>query len=495
MSQDRPAQSNGAIARALLLGGVQVMTACIGLVKTKAAALALGPVGVGLYGTYTNLIDFVATLTGLGLSNSGIRQVAESGASVDPVRAHEVAVSLRRVLWVLGAFGTLVFLLLARFLSDLTFDDPSRTTELMLVAPCLLFSNLFIGHTAILRGRSQIGRLSRLMVIASVADACVVLSVLYLAKSHTVPLALVASFLVKAVIARIDVRSVDVSREPVSWSRTLAIGRDMLAVGLGFLVSSLVFTAVTYLIRREVALGHGLVSLGLYSSAYGLAYIFISFIVAGIVSGFYPIAVASFTSRRDLQAEFSEQLTAGIVLAGPIVALAALAREWVIVIAYSQDFSPAADTLRWFLLGCLIRVVHAPMSYVIIALRRPVMFALTELAFGGIGLALAWLLLPVYGIEGAGMAFAANMALNVALLAVLLRPCGGLSIRREEGAMLALALLAGLLSALASPRQPVLFAVAALIDLALCLCAVRVTRRRFAPNHRLNRLLDRLRFP
>ena len=493
-STNKEAQSP-ALARSLLLGGVQLVTAGIGLIKTKAAAVMLGPVGVGLYGTYINLIDFIATVTGLGLSNSGVRQVAESGASADPRHAHEVAVSLHRVLWVIGIVGTLTFVLLAKSLSILTFDDASRSTELMLVAPCLLFSNLFIGHTAILRGRSQVAKLSRLMVMASVADAAVVLSVLYLASVHTVPLALAASFLTKALIARVTSEPAGPDLAPVSWATSLRIGRDMLAVGMGFLVSSLVFTGVTYLIRREVALDHGLVSLGHYSAAYGLAYIFISFIVAGIVSGFYPIAVAHFASGKELQAEFSEQLLAGIMLAGPIVAFAALARDWVIMAAYSGDFSPAAAPLRWFLLGCLIRVVHAPMSYVVIALRKPVLFALTEVAFGAMGLGLAWLLLPAYGVEGAGLAFAANMALNALLLGALLRFRNGLRIRREEGLLLALALAAALLSACASPGHPILFASALVADIVLLVHTARLARRRLSPEHRVNRLLNRLRIP
>lgn len=484
-----------ALARSLLLGGVQLVTASIGLIKTKAAAVMLGPVGVGLYGTYINLIDFIATVTGLGLSNSGVRQVAESGTSADPRHAHEVAVSLHRVLWIIGIVGTLTFLLLAKSLSILTFDDVSRTTELMLLAPCLLFSNLFIGHTAILRGRSQVSKLSRLMTIASLADAAVVLAVLHLASVHTVPLALAASFLTKALIARFTSEPQEPGLAPVSWATSLRIGRDMLAVGMGFLVSSLVFTGVTYLIRREVAIDHGLVSLGHYSAAYGLAYIFISFIVAGIVSGFYPIAVAHFASGKELQAEFSEQLLAGIMLAGPIVAFASLGRDWVITVAYSTDFSPAASTLRWFLLGCLIRVVHAPMSYVVIALRKPVLFALTELAFGAMSLILALLLLPACGVEGAGLAFAANMALNALLLGALLHFRIRLRIRQEEGLLLALALVSAILSALASPSKPILFATALVADIVLLVHTVSLARRRLDPDHRVNRLLNRLRLP
>lgn len=484
-----------ALARSLLLGGVQLVTACIGLIKTKAVAVMLGPVGVGLYGTYINLIDFIATVTGLGLSNSGVRQVAESGASADPRHAHEVAVSLHRVLWIIGIVGSITFLLLAKSLSVLTFDDASKSTELMLLAPCLLFSNLFICHTAILRGRSQLAKLSRLMVLVSLADAAVVLTVLYLSRVHTVPLALAASFLTKALIARMTSEKPCPDFLPVSWATSLRIGKDMLAVGMGFLVSSLVFTGVTYLIRREVALEHGLVSLGHYSAAYGLAYIFISFIIAGIVSGFYPIAVSHFASGKELQEEFSEQLLAGIMLAGPIVAFAALARDSVIMAAYSSDFNPAADSLRWFLLGCLIRVVHAPMSYVVIALRKPVLFALTEVAFGAMGLGLAWILLPAYGVEGAGLAFAANMAFNALLLGCLLRFRNGLRIRLEEGLLLALALSAALLSAFASPGYPILFVAALLVDTVLLVHTVRLARRRFSPDHRINRLLNCLRLP
>lgn len=488
---DQPSRGK-ALANSLLLGGVQIATSALGLVKNKAAALLLGPVGVGLYGTYANLLDFVSTLTGLGLSNSGVRHVAEAGAKDDPRHAHEVAVSLRRILMVLGAVGVAVFLAMAKLLSGLTFGDASRTGELLLVAPCILLSNLFVGHTALLRGRSEVGRLSRLMLMASVADAVIVVTVLCLVETHTVSVAMTASFAAKVLVARRLMGRDDPAHAPVPWARTWEIGGDMLKVGAAFLVSSLVFTGVTYLIRREVALGSGLVELGYYSAAYGLAYLFIGFVIAGIVSGFYPLAVARIVSDKGLQQELSEQLLAGLILTGPLVALGVLFRDWLIQAVFSPEFAPAAATLRWFLLGCLVRVVHAPLCYVIIANRDARTFVATELAFGAIGLGFAAVLIPRLGIEGAGAAFLLNLAVNTAILLAVVRRRNGLAIKGRERALLAASLAASLLAAVATPASPWIFALSLLANLALALAAARLARAQLPPEHRLNRLLSKI---
>ena len=50
----------------------------IGIVRTKAMAILLGPAGFGLFGIYNSVANISQTLAGMGVNSSGVRQIAEA---------------------------------------------------------------------------------------------------------------------------------------------------------------------------------------------------------------------------------------------------------------------------------------------------------------------------------------------------------------------------------------------------------------------------------
>ena len=59
-----------------LIGGAQGINILIGMVRVKFVAVLIGPLGVGLAGTYQALIGFIGTFAGLGskvIVDTGLR--------------------------------------------------------------------------------------------------------------------------------------------------------------------------------------------------------------------------------------------------------------------------------------------------------------------------------------------------------------------------------------------------------------------------------------
>ena len=84
----------------VMVGGASIVNSVVGLLRIKAAAVLLGPAGVGLIGLLTSLVGTASTLAGLGFGTAGTRQIAEASAAND---ARAVATA-RRALFI----GTLV---------------------------------------------------------------------------------------------------------------------------------------------------------------------------------------------------------------------------------------------------------------------------------------------------------------------------------------------------------------------------------------------------
>src|SRR5262245_22322164 len=69
-----------------MIGGSSLMNIGIGIVRTKAMALLLGPAGFGLAGLYGSISELALTIAGLGVNSSGVRQIAEAAGSEDEER-------------------------------------------------------------------------------------------------------------------------------------------------------------------------------------------------------------------------------------------------------------------------------------------------------------------------------------------------------------------------------------------------------------------------
>src|ERR1700674_3077933 len=87
-------QSYGQILKSsALVGGSSVLNIGIGIVRTKAMAMLLGPGGFGLFGLYGSIANLTQTVAGMGINSSGVRQIAAAVGSGEKTRiAHTAAV-------------------------------------------------------------------------------------------------------------------------------------------------------------------------------------------------------------------------------------------------------------------------------------------------------------------------------------------------------------------------------------------------------------------
>ena len=60
-----------------ILGGVQLFTILVSIIKNKFVAILLGPEGIGLIGVLSSTTELVKNLITLGLPQSAIRNIAE----------------------------------------------------------------------------------------------------------------------------------------------------------------------------------------------------------------------------------------------------------------------------------------------------------------------------------------------------------------------------------------------------------------------------------
>src|SRR5215831_14376761 len=132
--------SYGQILRSsVLIGGSSVLNIGIGIVRTKAMAVLLGPAGFGLMGLYGSIADLAVSIAGMGVNSSGVRQIAEAAGSGDDKRIARTVTVLRRTAVLLGILGAGLLVVFCRQVSALTFGTDEHAGAVALLSLVVFF--------------------------------------------------------------------------------------------------------------------------------------------------------------------------------------------------------------------------------------------------------------------------------------------------------------------------------------------------------------------
>ncbi len=389
-----------------LIGGTQVINLGIGIVRTKALALLLGPAGIGLAGLYMSATGLIGALAGLGLNASGVRQIAEAAGTNDETRIARTIVTLRWAALISGLLGLVLVLALSPLLSFATFGDDQHVWGIALMSLTLLFGGISAGQSALLQGLRRLRDLAAAQVLGVVFGSMVSIGLVWWLREQGIVPYLVAVSAFGILLSWWYARRVPLQRVRVTWKETLVESRGLLGLGLAFTASALINSGVAYLTRVLVQRQLGLEAVGIYTATFTLSSYYVGFVLAAMGADFMPRLTAASNDHATLNRLLNEQTEMGVLIAIPgVLATLALA-PWVMEVFYSGAFSQGAEVVRWQILGVFLRVVSWPMGYVLIAKGNSLLFALTELAAGVVNVGLIVFCMKAWQLEGAGISFA-----------------------------------------------------------------------------------------
>jgi PST family polysaccharide transporter len=389
-----------------LVGGTQVITTIIGIVRTKALAVMLGPTGMGLAGLYMSATGVVGSIAGLGIGTSGVRQIAEAAAKGDERQVACTVRTLRFAALVSGIVGTLVVLCCCVPIGRLTFDDDQHAWGVALVSLTLLFSNVSTGQIALLQGLRRLRDMVTAEIIGAVFGTMASIVLVYYMRERGVAWFLVAMAAFGIFTSWWFARRVPVANVTFHWRELIAEARGLIVLGVAIMIAGLVAAGVAYLSRVLIVRQLGLASAGLFQATWTLSTYYLSFILNAMSADFTPRLAAAEKDHAAVNRMLNEQVEMGVLIALPgVLATLALA-PWVLHIFYSKDFVAAADIIRWQVMGVFLRVVCWPLGYVMIAKRKSLLFASVEIAWGAVNVGLVFLCVKLWRLEGIGIAFA-----------------------------------------------------------------------------------------
>lgn len=477
--------SRESIRSMLLIGGAQAVNILISLLRMKLLALMVGPIGVGLLAIYSNLQSTVGTLAGLGLGNSGVREIAAS--KNDPAVLSRVRFVLLAASVIQGALAMVAMWLLRVPLSRWLTGSADYAAETGLVGVAILLAMVAASQTAVLQGLRRIGDLSRITILSALAGTVVGLLAVWLQGEGGLIWFLIVQPATSVLVARWFTR-----RLPALQSQSWTIGaiwfvwKPMAALGVVFMLAGLASAATLLVVRGLITRELGLEAAGLFAASWAIAMTYIGFLLGAMGADYYPRLVEVIGDPIRSNQLMNDQMQIGLALGGPILlALTGLA-PWFMRLLYSADFVPAAGMLQWQSFGNVLKLASWPLGFGLVAAARARIYLFTQLNWNVAFLGAIWIGLPLVGIESAGIGFVLAYMINFLIAWAVAHRLSGFRFAPLSAALLCTHLaLSGTMLAIAQYAPVSAAVIGVLLALAGCIVGLRVVLIKIGPDGRV----------
>ena len=413
----KPAQTSsyGQILKSSsMIGGSMAISLALGMVRTKVLAVLLGPAGTGLFGMYGSITNIVQLIFGMGLNTSGVRQVAEAMATNDQTRIALVSMTLRRMALSLGLLGAILLASLSQPIARFTFGDANRWKEVALLGFVVFFGSMSAAQIALLQGVRRIRDMAKANVIGALLATTIGIPIVCVFRTQGVIYYVIAvagaACFVSWRIAR-SVGLVKVSNDASVFLHVLREGRCLVKHGFFFMLSAAAIGASDYIVKVSITRHIGLMAVGSYQAAWSLSFLSIGVVSQALGSDFYPrLSAASGNDHRCNQL-LNEQIQVSLLMAIPPILAGIVLAPQIILFFYSKGFADAVILLRLQMVGILLAVVFIPLSYLLLAKGKTLIYLLSTVTTNLTFVLIACYGLPIWGLPTTGVAFSLHMVL------------------------------------------------------------------------------------
>jgi antigen flippase len=390
------------VSSTLITGGSQAITAVLAIVRTKMAAIWLGPEGVGVVGLLGQMQNVLVVGLDLGVSNSAVRDISVIRSKNDSASMGRVIGALFKLTsWSFLAAGILGWML-SLPLSEWMFNTPGRSTDVCLTAIAAGFLLQSGSHGTLMRGHGMLRQLAVQRIIVGVAGTMLTLAGYYWFGDRAIAPVLLATAVSAWIFSRLQTAQV-IRGIPIQAS--VDDLRQLVVHGLPFLWSAGSFAAVSYLIGVMVVDYSGLASSGYYQAAWGVTAYLVGFVLSAMGQDFLPRLSAQIGNKTQACDMINSQIEIGLLMALPGLFMFSALATHVFPWLFSDAFGPAVPIAQITLLGCLGRLTSWPMLFALNALRKSRQHMLAVTAASAAYLLMAWSGLREFGIIGAAGGF------------------------------------------------------------------------------------------
>ncbi len=404
---------------ASLIGGVQVLIIIIGIIKTKFVAVLLGTTGMGILGLYTTTLSLVQTVTGLGLSSSAVRDIAEATGSDDVQRISRTIVTFRKWVWFTGLFGTIVTISFASLLSKWTFGTHDHTLSFVLLSIICLLAAISAAQNAVLQGIRQLKKMAKSSLWGTVLGLFTSVPLFYFYGLKGIVPSLIIAALCSLIISWYYVKQVSIGPMNQSWNETYHSGLSMVKLGIAMMLSGFMVTLNSYIITLFISNKGGTSDVGLYRAGWAVATQYTGLVFSAMGTDYFPRLTAIGKDREKMELLVNQQAEIGLVILCPLLVILICFVPFVIQLLYTKEFLPVTGMIQWSMMGMIFKTTTWAMGFIIIARGDNKTFLITETVGNVINLICNIIGYWLWNLNGIGISFFVGYFIYCGIIIIL----------------------------------------------------------------------------
>ena len=388
-----------------LLGGVQVYKIIISVIRSKALAIFLGPTGVGVLGLLSSTVDFIYSLTNLGLGTSAIRDISQANQEGDINKLSFVSQVFKKIVWITGFFGVAICLFLSPMWSYISFKNYDYTVTIMFLSIAVLSKLLSEGQNSLMQGTHKMKLMAKSNVWGNTLGLVTTLPLYYFFGIKAIGPALLLTYLLSLLVSWYYSHKIELDKVAVSFKEAIKEGRIMIKFGALIALSGLLTVGASYVVR--VFIGHhgGLAEVGLYTAGFSVVITYVGMVFTGMGTEYFPRLASKANNNDEFNLTINEQMQISILMIAPLICAFIIFSKIAILVLYSEEFLGIESMIYLAILAILFKAPSWCCSYAILSKGDSKLFFWTEFAsllvmlVCNIGFYLLW------GLSGLGIAY------------------------------------------------------------------------------------------
>lgn len=402
-----------------LLGGVQVLTVLMSVVRNKMAALFVGTVGIGLSDLYMRTIDLMGSTTNFGIALSAVPRLSalhDKGSR----RALRHYVRLIRT-WVLltALFGLAVTLVSAPFVCRFMTGSYDDTGYFCLLAPAVAASTMLAGELAVLKGLRRLQRLAAVSVLCALLTLTVTVLFYWLMGVRGIAPAILVC-LVGLLLLHLRAASRCVPyRVSLRSRRFVRQGLHLIRIGSAYVVAGIMGTGAEMLIRAGIVRSDGMSAAGLYAVGFTLTVSYARLIFVAMDADYFPRLSAVVSDKAGMRTTANRQIDVLVLLMAPVLILFALSLPLVIRLLYTSEFLAVIPMVLCSACYMYFKAVCYPVAYLALAAGDSVTYMSMELLYDIVFVLLVIGGYWIGGLAGAGVGLSLSNLFDLALISAV----------------------------------------------------------------------------
>lgn len=360
---------------------------------------------MGIAGLFTSTTSLVSGISNFGLGTSAIRDVAAASESGDAGRISKVVAVFRRLVWITGMLGAVVTLVLAPWLSQLTFDSKEYALAFRWLSVTLLFNQLASGQNVLLQGMRRLKFLARANMAGSLVGLLISVPVYYFWRIDGIVPAIIITSVTSLIIEWYFASKIKVDKAIVSSNDVIEEGKGMLKMGFMLSLSGLIATAASYIVRVYISNTGGVADVGLYSAGFAIISTYVGLVFTAMSTDYYPRLSGVAHDNRQAALLINQQAEVAVLILAPILTVFLIFINFVVILLYSTKFTPVNGMIHWAALGMFFKAASFPIGYIMLAKGASKTFFWSELAANSYLLIFNVLGYKYLGLNGLGVSF------------------------------------------------------------------------------------------